>query len=47
MRRKMVEKSPKKIKKKRKKNGKEERKKKGKYEILVLKSDCSCVEHKI
>ena len=41
----MVGKSLKKIKKKRKKNKKEERKKKRKYEILVLKSDCSCVEH--
>ena len=29
------------------KNRKEERKKKENYKILVLKSDYSCVEHKI
>ena len=34
-------------KKKERENGKEWRKEKGKHEMLILKSDCSCVEHKI
>ena len=45
--RKLREKCLDKDKDKGRKNRKEERKKNGKYEILILKSDCSCVEHKI
>ena len=41
----MIEKNLDKDKKKRKKNRKKEMSKNGKHEMLVLKSDCSCVEH--
>ena len=45
--RKMRGKSLDKGKKEGEKNGKEGMSKNGKHEMLVQKSDCSCVEHKI
>ena len=45
MERKMIEKFRKRQRKEGKKNIKEERKEKGKHMMLVLKSDCLCVEH--